>query len=80
MADNVPTRAMTVRHVARRQNVDEKTVYRLAQGHEPPGFKAASQWRFRRTAIDSRIEVKTHAAGVQPTNHRAVPSDSSRED
>lgn len=40
--------AMTVRDVAGYLNVDEKTIYRLAQRAELPGFKVASAWRFQR--------------------------------
>ncbi len=34
-------------------------------------LKVGGQWRFRRTAIDTWIEVKTHAAGVRPENDGA---------
>lgn len=61
--------AMTVRDVADYLNVDEKTVYRLAQRGALPGFKVAGTWRFRRDDIDGWIEKqKALAAG------RAVPS------
>jgi excisionase family DNA binding protein len=48
--------AMTVREVATYLNVNEKTVYRLAQKRELPGFKVAGIWRFRREDIDGWIE------------------------
>lgn len=48
--------AMTVREVATYLNVNEKTVYRLAQRRELPGFKVAGAWRFRREDIDHWIE------------------------
>ena len=47
---------MTVREVANYLNVDEKTVYRLAQKGELPGFKVAGTWRFKREDIDRWIE------------------------
>ena len=47
---------MTVREVANYLNVDEKTVYRLAQKGELPGFKVAGTWRFKREDIDQWIE------------------------
>lgn len=47
---------MTVRDVAGYLNVDEKTVYRLAQRGGLPGFKVAGTWRFRRGDIDAWIE------------------------
>lgn len=42
-----PNPAMTVRDVAVYLNVDEKTIYRLAQRGELPGFKVAGTWRFQ---------------------------------
>jgi excisionase family DNA binding protein len=53
---------MTVREVANYLNVDEKTVYRLAQKAELPGFKVAGTWRFKRQDIDQWIEDQKKAA------------------
>jgi len=53
---------MTVREVANYLNVDEKTVYRLAQKGELPGFKVAGTWRFKREDIDQWIEDQKQAA------------------
>lgn len=53
---------MTVREVANYLNVDEKTVYRLAQKGELPGFKVAGTWRFKREDIDRWIEDQKKAA------------------
>ena len=39
--------AMTVRDVAAFLNVDEKTIYRLAQKGDLPGFKVLGSWRFQ---------------------------------
>jgi excisionase family DNA binding protein len=50
------TTAMSVRDLATYLNVNEKTVYRLAQKRELPGFKVAGAWRFRRDDIDRWIE------------------------
>ena len=50
------TPAMTVREVAAYLNVNEKTVYRLAQRQELPAFKVAGAWRFRRADIDAWID------------------------
>lgn len=56
-----PDPAMTVRDVALYLNVDEKTIYRLAQRGELPGFKVAGAWRFQpgdiRRWIDERKRV-----------------------
>lgn len=53
MADS--SSAMTVREVAAYLNVNEKTVYRLAQRRELPGFKVAGAWRFRPEDIETWI-------------------------
>ncbi len=50
--------AMTVREVATFLNVDEKTIYRLAQKGELPGFKVAGAWRFQRTDIQRWIDAR----------------------
>ncbi len=50
--------SMTVHDVALYLKVDEKTVYRLAQRRELPGFKVAGIWRFKRTDIDAWIEQR----------------------
>jgi excisionase family DNA binding protein len=54
--------AMTVREVAGYLNVVEKTVYRLAQRGELPGFKVAGTWRFKTRDIDEWIERQKRAA------------------
>lgn len=54
--------AMTVRGVASYLNVNEKTVYRLAQKGDLPGFKVAGTWRFRREDIDLWIERQMQSA------------------
>lgn len=48
--------AMTVSEVARYLNVVEKTIYRLAQKGELPGFKVAGVWRFKRDDILRWVE------------------------
>lgn len=57
--------AMTVREVAAYLNVAEKTIYRLAQKGELPGFKVAGAWRFRRQDLDHWIETQKEAARRQ---------------
>ncbi len=65
--------AMTVRDVAAYLNVNEKTVYRLAQRGELPGFKVAGAWRFQRSDLDHWIKAQKQAASraldlpTQPT-------------
>lgn len=53
---------MTVREVANYLNVDDKTVYRLAQKGDLPGFKVAGTWRFKREDIDQWIEDQKKVA------------------
>ena len=54
--------AMTVRDVAAYLNVNEKTVYRLAQRGELPGFKVAGAWRFQQGDLDAWISERKQAA------------------
>jgi excisionase family DNA binding protein len=58
--------AMTVRDVAAFLNVDEKTIYRLAQKGDLPGFKVLGSWRFQRPDLEAWIaERKDQAAARQ---------------
>jgi len=69
--------AMTVREVATYLNVNEKTVYRLAQKGELPAFKVAGIWRFRREDIDRWIENQMQAASKREDADEDSPKDSS---
>ena len=70
---------LTISDVASYLKVTEKTLYTLAQRGDLPGFKVGGQWRFRRTAIDSWIEVKTNSVGTQdPETGADRPSDTAR--
>ena len=71
---------LTIPDVADFLKVAEKTVYGLAQKGDLPGFKVGGQWRFRRTAIDSWIDGKTRAAGVQMANDGVKASSAGPED
>ena len=53
---------MTVPEVAALLKLSEKTVYRLAQKKDLPGFKAGGSWRFRRRDIDSWAAKQIRAA------------------
>jgi excisionase family DNA binding protein len=55
--------ALTVKEVASLLNVDEKTIYRLAQKGELPGFKVAGAWRFQRADIRSWIHARKGLGG-----------------
>ena len=48
--------AMTVRDVAALLNVDEKTIYRLAQKGDLPGFKVLRSWRFQKEDVRQWIQ------------------------
>jgi excisionase family DNA binding protein len=63
---------MTVREVAGYLNVNEKTVYRLAQRRALPGFKVAGAWRFQRADIEAWIEAqkKRETIDSSPTPRR----------
>lgn len=50
--------ALTVRQVAERLNVNDRTVYRLAQAGKIPGFKVAGSWRFLEKDIEAWIEER----------------------
>lgn len=58
MVDNS---VLTVKEVAALLRVDEKTVYRLVNKRELPGFKVAGAWRFKRDDIESWIEKQKAA-------------------
>lgn len=61
---------LTVRDVAGYLNVDEKTVYRLAQRAELPGFKVAGTWRFKQADIEVWIE-KQKARALRTKKRKA---------
>ncbi len=60
MAD--PDPAMTVQEVAAYLNVDPKTVYRMVQRGDLPGFKVRGTWRFQKADIDAWIAEQKMAA------------------
>ena len=54
----MPARAMSVGKVAAYLNVNEKTVYRLSQRGELPGFKIAGTWRFKPSDLEEWIDLQ----------------------
>ena len=50
--------ALTVRDIAVLLNVDEKTIYRLAQKGDLPGFKVSGSWRFQRPDLLAWIDAQ----------------------
>lgn len=49
---------LTLDEVAAYLKAGKKTVYRLAQQGQIPGFKLGGTWRFRRTELDRRIAAQ----------------------
>lgn len=66
--------AMTVRDVADFLNVDEKTIYRLAQKGDLPGFKVLGSWRFQKYDVGQWIEDRKLIA--QSTDKKKLNSGS----
>ena len=62
MMVDMPDHTMTVRDVAGYPNVDEKPVYRLAKRRDLPRCKVAGAWRFKRSDLDSWIDLQRRAA------------------
>jgi len=60
-----PSPALTVRDVAAYLNVDEKTIYRLAQRGELPGFKVAGAWRFQSADLQRWIDQRKRLSAKQ---------------
>ena len=81
MREAPQVRAMTVREVANYLNVNETTVYRLAQRRELAAFKVAGAWRFKREDIDLWIERQKSApepgfpSGSNPAGEASEGSD-----
>lgn len=65
--------AMTVRDIAVVLNVDEKTIYRLAQKGDLPGFKVSGSWRFQRPDLLAWIDAqKQGVKAVRSTQKSAA--------
>jgi excisionase family DNA binding protein len=63
----VPPSALTIRQVATQLNVNERTVYRMAQAGEIPAFKVAGAWRVLAADLDGWIKKqKAIASGERP--------------
>nr|WP_293434304.1 helix-turn-helix domain-containing protein [Piscinibacter sp.] len=58
---------MTVRDVAAYLNVDDKTIYRLAQRGELPGFKVAGAWRFQVVDLECWIGKRKQLSAEVPS-------------
>ncbi len=54
--------ALTVKQVAELLNINERTVYRMVQQGELPGFRVANSWRFLEEDIRSWIDGQKSVA------------------
>lgn len=67
----VASGALTVRQVAERLNVNERTVYRMAQAAEIPAFKVAGTWRILTSDLSAWIEKqKAISSGERSMGNR----------
>ena len=64
--------ALTVRDIAVVLNVDEKTIYRLAQKGDLPGFKVSGSWRFQRPDLLAWIDAQKQGAKSIRSNQKAA--------
>ena len=65
--------ALTVRDIAVVLNVDEKTIYRLAQKGDLPGFKVSGSWRFQRPDLIAWIDAqKQGVKAIRSTQKGAI--------
>jgi len=49
---------LTAKEVAEYLKINERTIYKLAQNGEIPTIKIAHQWRFRRSMLDSWLDLQ----------------------
>ena len=56
---------LTIKEVAAYLKLVDKSIYRLAQRGELPGFKAGGAWRFRRRDLDAWIESRMTGAATK---------------
>ena len=71
--------AMTVHDVAALLNVDEKTIYRLAQKGDLPGFKVSGSWRFQRPDLEAWIDRRKLIAKKKSELLKGVKSENNFE-
>ena len=64
--------ALTVKQVAELLAVNERTVYRMANAGELPGFKVSGSWRFMEDDIRDWIEEQKKRARDEPDNEETA--------
>ena len=60
------SKALTVKQVADLLSVNERTVYRMVNSGELPGFKVSGSWRFMEEDIHAWIEAQKRRARETP--------------
>jgi excisionase family DNA binding protein len=58
-------RLLTVREVAEYMQMNERTILKLVNSGNLPGAKIASQWRFKRSVIDTWLEEQMGASNAE---------------
>jgi excisionase family DNA binding protein len=66
MTDADTDEILTLDEVAAYLKAGKKTVYRLAQQGQIPGFKLGGTWRFRRTELHRWMATQTGALAAAP--------------
>jgi excisionase family DNA binding protein len=66
MSDEV----LTIKEVAARLKLAEKTVYAMAQAGEIPAFKIRGQWRITRDELDKWIHAQPRGGAGKGTHGR----------
>ena len=72
---------LTLKQVADRLQLSERTLYRLLQRGELPGRKIGGQWRFRLSEIDYWLDMRVsrmHTADLRRWLELAAPGASGR--
>lgn len=64
--------ALTVKQVAELLSVNERTVYRMANAGELPGFKVSGSWRFMEDDIRAWIEEQKKRAKDEPDSEETA--------
>jgi excisionase family DNA binding protein len=70
---------MTVHDVAAFLSVDEKTIYRLVQKGDLPGFKVLGSWRFQRPDLEAWIDRRKLIAKKKSELLKGVKSENNFE-
>jgi len=64
---------LTAKEVAEYLKINERTIYKLAQNGKIPTIKIAHQWRFRKSMVDSWLDLEMSRSAFN-NNNRSVES------